>query len=207
MRAADLLVMLCWSSVATAIALYLVSGGATAITDVDSALSAAGIIAGLIGTDLILVMLVLAARIPIIDRTFGQDVAITLHRRLGKPALYLILGHGVVLTLGYALTDGLSVIEETLALYTSGDMLLALLGTALLILVVGTSLIAVRRHIAYEAWHAIHLLSYAAVLVAVPLQLSAGQVLADGTLQRASGSACTWPHSPPSAGSGSRFPS
>ena len=185
MRAADLLVMLCWSSVATAIALYLVSGGATAITDVDSALSAAGIIAGLIGTDLILVMLVLAARIPIIDRTFGQDVAITLHRRLGKPALYLILGHGVVLTLGYALTDGLSVIEETLALYTSGDMLLALLGTVLLILVVGTSLIAVRRHIAYEAWHLIHLLSYAAVLVAVPHQLSAGQVLADGTLQRA----------------------
>ncbi|WKK70410.1 hypothetical protein Q0F99_11005 [Rathayibacter oskolensis] len=41
-----------------------------------------------------------------------------------------------------------------------------------------------RRRFAYEAWHAIHLLSYAAVLVAVPHQLSAGQVLAEGSGQR-----------------------
>ena len=34
-------------------------------------------------------MLVLAARIPLIDRTSGHDRAIAVHRALGKPALYL----------------------------------------------------------------------------------------------------------------------
>lgn len=184
MRAADALVAAAWVSVALAIALYLAAGGPGAVTDPASALTAAGIVAGLIGTDLILVMLVLAARIPWIDRTFGQDAAMTLHRRLGKPALYLILGHGALLTLGYALADGVTLLDETLALYSGSDMLLALLGSTLLVLVVVTSLVAVRRRFPYEAWHAIHLLSYAAVLVAVPHQLSAGQVLAEGSLQR-----------------------
>ncbi|MCJ1705543.1 ferric reductase-like transmembrane domain-containing protein [Rathayibacter sp. VKM Ac-2926] len=184
-RSADALVTACVVSVAVAIALFLASGGPEAVTGIATALSAAGIVAGLVGTDLLLLMLVLAARIPWIDRTFGQDVATALHRRLGKPALLLILGHGLLLTVGYAMTDGLDLVQESLALYSGSDLLLALLATALLLLVVVTSLVAVRRRFAYEAWHAIHLLSYAAVLVAVPHQLSAGQVLAEGSVQRA----------------------
>ncbi|NQX10265.1 ferric reductase-like transmembrane domain-containing protein [Microbacteriaceae bacterium VKM Ac-2855] len=184
MRSADVLVTAAWASVAIAIALYFAAGGPADVTGLPSALTAAGIVAGLVGTDLILVMLVLAARIPWIDRTFGQDTAMALHRRLGKPALVLILGHGALLTLGYALTDGVTLLDETFALYSGTDMLLALLGSSLLVVVVITSLVAVRRRFAYEAWHAIHLLSYAAVLVAVPHQLSAGQVLAEGSLQR-----------------------
>lgn len=184
LRNADMLVTACWVSVAAAVALFLSTGGPAQIADVAGGVTAAGIVTGLIGTDLILVVLVLAARIPWIDRTFGQDTAMALHRRLGKPALFLILGHGALLTVGYALTDGLTLWNETLALYSGGDMLLALLGSTLLVLVVVTSLVAVRRRFAYEAWHAIHLLSYAAVLVAVPHQLSAGQVLAASTPQR-----------------------
>ncbi|WP_219813892.1 ferric reductase-like transmembrane domain-containing protein [Rathayibacter sp. AY1D1] len=159
LRSADALVTAGWVSVALAIALYLAAGGPAEATDIAGALTAAGIVAGLVGTDLILVMLVLAARIPWIDRTFGQDTAMALHRRLGKPALYLILGHGALLTVGYALTDGLTLWNETLTLYSGADMLQALLGSTLLVLVVVTSLVAVRRRFAYEAWHAIHLLS------------------------------------------------
>jgi predicted ferric reductase len=44
--------------------------------------------------------------------------------------------------------------------------------------------VAVRRAFSYEAWHLIHLLSYVAVLIAVPHQLSVGALLADGTWQR-----------------------
>ncbi|WP_435080518.1 ferredoxin reductase family protein [Clavibacter michiganensis] len=185
LRAADLLVTACWASVAAAVALYLSAGGPAQVTDVASAVTAAGIVAGLVGTDLILLMIVLAARIPWIDRTFGLDTAMALHRRLGKPALYLILAHGALLTVGYALADGVTLWQESLSVYSGGDMLLALLGSALLVLVVMTSLVAVRRRFPYEAWHLIHLLSYAAVLVAVPHQLSAGQVLAESTPQRA----------------------
>jgi len=40
----------------------------------------------------------------------------------------------------------------------------------------------VRRKFRYEAWHAVHLLAYAAVLVAIPHQLSVGALLAGDTI-------------------------
>ncbi|TAJ49850.1 MAG: oxidoreductase [Herbiconiux sp.] len=184
MRAADLMVASVWASVALAISLWLAYGGLNQITDPASGITALGIVTGLVGTDLILVMLVLAARIPLIDRVVGQDKAMAFHRTLGKPALYLILAHGALLTLGYALSDGTNVIAETISLLQGTDLLLAYLGLALLIAVVVTSVVAVRRRFSYEAWHLIHLLSYLAVLVAVPHQLSTGGVLADGSGQR-----------------------
>jgi predicted ferric reductase len=171
--------------VAAAVSHYLASGGLADATGAAGILTAAGIVAGLIGTDLILVMLVLAARIPIIDRLIGQDTAMAYHRALGKPALYLLLAHGALLTVGYAMSDGSDVVAETISFFSGRDMLLAYLSMALLLLVVVTSLVALRRRLSYEAWHVIHLLSYAAVLVAVPHELGMGGVLANGTPQRA----------------------
>lgn len=184
-RSGDLLTVLAWTSVAFAVSLYLAYGGAADFTSLGGAITGLGIITGLVGTDLVLVMLLLAARIPFVDNTFGQDHAIAVHRSLGKPALYLLLGHGALLTVGYGLSAGLDPVAETLSLFTTlAGMPLAYLGIGLLVLVVVTSLVAVRKALAYEAWHLIHLLSYAAVLVAVPHMLSAGGVLAEGTWQR-----------------------
>ncbi|MCS5715699.1 ferric reductase-like transmembrane domain-containing protein [Herbiconiux sp. CPCC 205716] len=178
------MVALVWASVATAVALWLAYGGVAQVTDAGSAVTSAGIVTGLIGTDLLLLMLVLAARIPVIDRVVGQDAAMALHRQLGKPALYLILAHGILLTVGYSLSDGSNVVAETIALFEGPDLALAYLALGLLVAVVVTSVVAVRRRFSYEAWHLVHLLSYLAVLVALPHQLSAGGVLAAGTAQR-----------------------
>lgn len=181
---ADLIVMTGWTSVAAAVSLYLASGGLSSIVDGASAVTALGVVSGLIGTDLVLLMLLLAARIPFIDHVVGQDVAMGWHRRLGKPALYLLLAHGVLLTIGYALSDATDVVAETASMLSSPDLTLAYVAMALFVVVVVTSVVAVRRRFAYELWHAIHLLSYAAVLVALPHQLSTGAVLAEGTAQR-----------------------
>jgi predicted ferric reductase len=54
----------------------------------------------------------------------------------------------------------------------------------LMIAVVVTSLVAVRRKFSYEGWHIVHLLSYVSVAFALPHQLSVGGVLAEGTAQR-----------------------
>ena len=51
-------------------------------------------------------------------------------------------------------------------------------------LVVVTSLVAVRRRFPYEAWHAIHLLSYVAVAGRAPPPAQRRQVLAEGTFER-----------------------
>lgn len=182
--AGDLLGVLAWASAAAAVALWLASPGSHTVSGIAGWLTDAGIVAGLVATDLVLVMLVLAARVPLIDRTFGQDTAIAVHRSLGKPVLHLLLAHGALLTLGYGAADRTNPVAETIALFSTPDMPLAYLGLGLFVAVVVTSLVAVRRRLPYEAWHVIHLLSYAAVLVALPHMLSVGSVLANGTWQR-----------------------
>ena len=47
-------------------------------------------------------MLVLTARVPVIDRTLGQDRATTLHAQLGRGMVFGLLAHGVLLLLGVA---------------------------------------------------------------------------------------------------------
>jgi len=180
----DVLVTLLWASGAASVALFLAYGGASQFGTMAENFTSLGIIVGLIGTDFILVMLLLAARIPIIDRTIGHDRAVAVHRSLGKPALYLLLAHGALLLIGYGLSSGIDPISEIGPMLALPDMPLAFIGTALLIAVVVTSLIAVRRRFSYEGWHLVHLLSYFAVAFALPHQLSVGGILADGTWQR-----------------------
>ncbi|AMM20773.1 oxidoreductase [Frondihabitans sp. PAMC 28766] len=181
----DLLTILVWASAAVALALFLASPGAHDITGPASFVTAVGIGAGLLATDLVLVMILLAARLPVVDRVFGADRAIAVHRSLGKPVLYLILVHALLLTIGYGLSDRTNPVGETISLFTTmHDMPLAYLSLGLFVAVVVTSLVAVRRKLPYEAWHVIHLLSYAAVAVALPHQLSVGSVLVSGTWQR-----------------------
>lgn len=183
-RRSDLLVMALWASGAAAAALFLASGGVDQFGSLAEIITSVGIIAGLIGTDFILVMLVLAARIPLIDATIGHDRAIAVHRSLGKPALYLLLGHGLLLLIGYGLASGINPIAEIGPMLALPDMPLAFIGLGLLIAVVVSSLIAVRRRFSYEGWHLIHLLSYVSVAFALPHQLSVGGVLSEGTAQR-----------------------
>jgi predicted ferric reductase len=184
-RRADVLAALAVTSVAAAVSLYLAYEGLRGLASIADAVTTVGIVAGLIGTDLVLVMLVLAARIPVVDRTFGRDVVLAQHQRLGKPALYLLLAHGALVIVGYAMRDGVNPIAETLSLLSMSDIVLAVLAMGLFVTVVVSSLVAVRRRFPYELWHGIHLLSYAAVLTALPHQLSVGGVFAEGTFQRA----------------------
>jgi predicted ferric reductase len=183
-RIADALVTTLWASGAAAVALFLATGGLAKFGTIASAVTSLGIVTGLIGTDFILVMIVLAARIPIIDRTVGHDRAIAVHRSLGKPALYLLLAHGVLLLIGYGMSSGINPIAEIGPMLVIPDLPLAFIGLGLLIVVVVTSLVAVRRKFSYEGWHLVHLLSYVAVLVAVPHQLSVGGILAAGSAER-----------------------
>lgn len=184
MRRADLLVILSWASVAIVIALFLAEGAAPGFGDVASIFTSLGILVGLVGTNLILLMLVLAARVPVIDRTFGHDRAMAAHRKIGKPAFYLILAHAALLTIGYGIRTSSNPITWVMDMLAINDIWLSALALALLVVVIVTSLVAVRRRFAYEVWHLIHLLSYLAVLVAIPHQLSVGGLFADGTFQR-----------------------
>lgn len=180
----DLLQAAAAASVAIAIALFLADGGAARFGDPGAALTSLGIIAGLVATDLVFVMLLLAARVPLIERAVGHDAAMAFHGKLGKPVIYLLIAHGVLLLAGYAVADGVDLVAEAIAIWSLPDLPVAILGFALFAFVVVTSLVAVRRKLRYEAWHLIHLLVYVAVLAALPHQFSTGALFAEGTWQR-----------------------
>ncbi|TXN32804.1 ferredoxin reductase family protein [Lacisediminihabitans profunda] len=184
-RIGDALVVALWLSSAVAVALFLVSGGTARFGSVSDAVTSVGIMTGLVGTNLVLAMFILAARVPFIDRAVGHDRAIAVHRALGKPAFYLLLSHGVILLVGYGLASGLNPIAEIGPLLAIPDMPLAIVGMALLVVVVVTSFVSVRRRFSYETWHLTHLLSYAAVIASVPHQLSIGSVFSPFSFERA----------------------
>jgi predicted ferric reductase len=182
---ADILGFLGWVSPVAAVALWLADGGANGFSSLAGTASALGIVAGLVGMDLVLLMLLLAARIPFIDNTFGHDRAVEIHKSLGKPALYLLLAHGIFIAIGYGAAEGLDPITESVSLWINvPDMWLAFVSMVLFIAVVVTSLVAVRRRFPYEFWYAVHLLTYAAVATAIPHQFSVGGLFAEGTWQR-----------------------
>ncbi|MFJ6536142.1 ferric reductase-like transmembrane domain-containing protein [Paenarthrobacter sp. NPDC091711] len=182
---ADFLGALGWLSGVVAVALWLADGGGRGFASFAGTMTALGIVAGLIGMNLVLLMLLLAARIPFIDNTIGHDRALEIHKTLGKPALYLLLAHGLFIAIGYGAAEGLDPISESVSLWVNvPDMWLAFVSMALFIAVVVTSLVAVRRRFPYEFWYAIHVLTYAAVATAIPHQFSVGGPFAEGTWQR-----------------------
>jgi len=179
----DVLVGLAWVSTALAVALYLADGTVQQIRSIPTALHALGIVAGLVATNSMLFMLLLAARVPAIDRVIGQVKAMEWHRQLGQITVLGVLAHAALILTEVAWTsrDGLL---GAISMLWEGDLLLASASVVLLVLIAITSVVAVRRRLRYEIWHVVHILSYLAVLLAIPHMFSMGSVFLPGTMQR-----------------------
>ncbi len=176
----DALQVLAGVSLVTPVAVWLGSGGLARFGTLAGAVTALGIVAGLIATALVVLLLWLAARVPFIDRTIGQDRAIALHRRLGQWTFIGLVAHGVFLVVGYALADGVGPVAEFVALLGVRDFLLVIIGIGLLLGVSLSSLAAMRRKLPFEVWHLVHLAAYAAVLLSLPHQFSMGGLFESG---------------------------
>ncbi|MEU3456421.1 ferredoxin reductase family protein [Micromonospora sp. NPDC006766] len=150
-------------------------GGQELLAGPATGLTSLGRLAGLISADLMLIQVVLMARVPLIERRFGQDRIAHWHRLAGFTSFHLLLAHVVLTTLGYAGTARQGVLAETWDLVvTYPGMLLATAALALLVLVVVTSVRAARRRLRYESWHLLHLYAYLGVALALPHQLWTG---------------------------------
>jgi len=155
------------------VGLWWREGGIREVHDVAGLLTSLGRISGLLGAFLALVQLLLLARIPVLDRVGLERVA-TWHRRNGIACLTLIVAHAVLVTIGYALQDNIPVGRELSELLSSySGVLLATIALWILVAVVATSVVVVRRRLGYRAWHAVHLGAYAAVALAFSHQLAA----------------------------------
>ena len=154
---------------------FLANGGLAGIDDLAGWFNALNRLSALVGTSLLLIHMILVARVPWLEQTLGLDKLTHAHKKLGKPLLYLLVGHTISALISYSITDGVNILQTLLHLVIDyQDLLLASIGLALMILVVISSVNAARRKLNYEAWYLIHLVSYISVFAAIPHQFSLG---------------------------------
>jgi predicted ferric reductase len=178
--------MACWSSVLTVVALWLAGRGVQLLASKPAdQLTSVGRLTGLVAADLLLVQVFLMARVPMIERSYGQDKLARRHRLVGFWSFNLLIAHVVLITVGYTLTDRSNLLRETWTIATSyGGMLLAVAGTAALTAVTVTSVRAARRALRYESWHLLHLYAYLGVGFSVPHEIWTGAEFATSALAR-----------------------
>jgi predicted ferric reductase len=172
----DAIVLATWANVLVVVALWLRGGGATDLDSATQAYLSLGRITGLAAADLLLIQVLLMARLPMVERVYGQDELARRHRLVGCTSFFLMVGHIVLITLGYAGQDARNAVVEAWRLTVDyPGMLLAVAGSAVLVMVSATSIKRARAKLRYESWHLLHLYAYLGVGLALPHQLWTGQ--------------------------------
>jgi len=171
-----------WFSMLVVVALWISGGGIQALGTVAGAFTSLGRLTGLVSADLLLVQVLLMARIPIVERAYGQDELARRHRLVGFWSFNLMIAHLVAIVIGYALAANLNPFVQFWEMTVDyPGMLLALAGTLLLVLVTVTSIRKARKKLRYESWHLLHLYAYLGVGLAIPHQLWTGQEFLSST--------------------------
>ena len=103
-RVGDLLELTALAGLLLVVALFLRDGGSLDLTtgSWSERLVAVGRVTGLVAVNLLLLQLLLAARLPWVDRVYGNDRALKAHRVLGRVTVPLVLVHVEALVVGYA---------------------------------------------------------------------------------------------------------
>jgi predicted ferric reductase len=155
-------------------------GNVAGVHSTGEALTSVARITGLLGAYGALLQIVLLSRIPWLERIAGFDRLSVWHRWNGKATLVLVLAHVFFSVWGYASMDRYSIGKEITTMLGGGiypGMITATVGTGLMVAVVATSLVIVRRRLRYEAWYAVHFTAYAAIALAWFHQIPTGNEL------------------------------
>ena len=137
-------------------------------------LAAAGRLAALWSTDLLLLQVLGMARIPWVEHAFGQETLGKWHRYAGTTSFLLLVTHVALALVSYAERAGTDPARQLWAFLTVyRGMVFATCGLLAMVLVVATSLRPVRR-LRYATWHLLHLYAYAGIALAVPHELWLG---------------------------------
>ena len=145
-----------------------------------------GRVAGLSGTYLLLITLLLIGRIPLIEHVVGQDKLVRVHRWFGPAILALLGSHVVALAVGYAQQVQAGPLHELWVMIISyPGILMAATAMGLLIMVAASSYRRARQKMRYETWWIVHLYAYIAAALSYTHQLSNGVPFIDHRAARA----------------------
>jgi predicted ferric reductase len=137
--------------------------------------TALGRLTGLLAAYAMIVVVLLVARVPPLERAIGQDRLVSWHRKLGPWPLYLLLAHAVLITVGYARQAHDGVLHQLgTLLLTYPGVLAAAAGSVLLFAAGITSYRLARKRMAYETWWSVHLYTYLALFLSFSHQIDTG---------------------------------
>ena len=135
------------------------------------------LVTGLWSANLLVLQVVFLARLPWLERAWGRELLTRRHRQAGEWSFWLVLLHVLLFVVQrYARQRDDPGAAMTALFVTDPWLLPATIGTALLVLVVVTSLTRLRRRLRYETWHLLHLWAYAGMGLALPHQLVSGDL-------------------------------
>ena len=133
------------------------------------------LVTGLWASNLMILQVLFMARLPWLERAWGREVLTRWHRQLGYWSFWLMLLHVLLFAVQRAQVEpGARAAAMGRLFATDPWMLVATLGTALIVLVVVTSIVEARRRMRYETWHLVHLYAYLGMGLALPHQLVSG---------------------------------
>jgi predicted ferric reductase len=138
-------------------------------------LTNAGRVTGLLAGYAVVILLLLMARVPAIDRGVGTDRLARWHAMGGRYTVSLAGAHGLLIIWGYAVLAHTNVVSQTKTLLVSyPDVLMATVAYGLLLGVGIVSARAVRARLSYETWHYLHLYTYLAIALGFSHQFATG---------------------------------
>lgn len=144
-----------------------------------------GGLTGLAGMYLALVQVLLISRIPVLERTLGQDGLVRIHRRLGPWPISLLVAHAVLLTVAFAMAAKTGLLHQLGAfLSTYPDMLAATVALGLMVAAGVTSARALRSRMRRESWWVLHLYMYLALALSFAHVIALGPTFVGHTAVR-----------------------
>jgi len=136
---------------------------------------ALGTITALVGTYLALMLILVVARIPWLEREVGHDRMIKLHRTLAPYSLFLILAHVIFTTISYAQAEEHTLVGQIWSLITKSAWMMP--ATAAFVLMMSLGVMSYRRirdRMRYETWWVAHLYFYIAIALSWGHQVELG---------------------------------
>ncbi len=167
-------------------AMWVRHGGLDQVTGVGGLATAAGQLLALFGTFAALLELVLLSRSPWLDHTIGTDRLVGWHRWVGFVCIWLISGHFVLTTIGWAAASGSGLVDELGSLLMNEPyVLMATVGFAMFVAVGLSSMRSIRYRLSYETWYGLHLYAYVGIALAFLHALAVGTDFLSDPIARA----------------------
>ncbi|MDA8196852.1 MAG: ferredoxin reductase family protein [Actinomycetota bacterium] len=134
-----------------------------------------GSITGIVGTYLALIMVILASRMPALERVLGQGGVIHWHRKLSPWPILLIAAHAIFLTLSYAEAAKTGILSEVgVIVNTYPHLVTATFGLGIMVVIGVVSVPQIRRNVSRENWWILHLLMYVALVISFAHEIALG---------------------------------